>query len=138
MDDFVFKKDCIVKIRNDDNLCALRCIVVGIAHNNYDDDNSLRNEYKQTQMQKRTEIYSCLCTKLNEKFKSIWINQLFGSPCYVSFLLTIIGISTITAIIVLSQVINTKLNKANKSYLANCTSSSECDNLLGLSCSAQD
>ena len=84
---------------------------------------------------KRNEIYSCLCTKLNEKFKSIWINQLFGSPCYVSFLLTIIGISTITTIIVLSQVVNTKLNR---SYFANCTSNSNCDNLLGLSCSAQD
>ena len=44
---FLFKKDCIVKIRNDDNMCALRCIVVGIAHNNYIQDKSKRNEYKQ-------------------------------------------------------------------------------------------
>ena len=93
------------------------------------------NQTKTKPTQKRTEIYSCLCTKLNEKFKSIWINKLFGSPCYVSFLLTIIGISTITTIIVLSQVVNTKLNR---SYFANCTLNSDCDNLLGLSCSGQD
>ena len=93
------------------------------------------NQTKIKPNHKRKEIYSCLCTKLNEKFKSIWINQLFGSPCYVSFLLTIIGISTITTIIVLSQVVNTKLNR---SYFGNCTSNSDCDNLLGLSCSGQD
>jgi hypothetical protein len=32
---FIFKKQSIVQIKNNDYLCACRAIVVGIAHNNY-------------------------------------------------------------------------------------------------------
>ena len=36
-----------MRIINFDNLCALRCIVVGIAHNNYIENKEHYNEYKQ-------------------------------------------------------------------------------------------
>ncbi len=32
---FIYKKQSIVQLKNNDNLCAWRAIVVGIAHNNY-------------------------------------------------------------------------------------------------------
>ncbi len=32
---FIYKKPSIIQITNNDNLCACRAIVVGIAHNNY-------------------------------------------------------------------------------------------------------
>jgi hypothetical protein len=32
---FIYKKNIIIQITNNDNLCACRSIVVGIAHKNY-------------------------------------------------------------------------------------------------------
>ena len=46
LEEFVLRKDCIIKVKNTDNLCALRCIVIGIAHNNYLENPNLKNEYE--------------------------------------------------------------------------------------------
>ena len=45
LEEFVLRKDCIIKVKNIDNLCALRCIVIGIAHNNFLENPNLKNEY---------------------------------------------------------------------------------------------
>ena len=45
LEEFVLRKYCIIKVKNTDNLCALRCIVIGIAHNNYLENPNLKNEY---------------------------------------------------------------------------------------------
>jgi hypothetical protein len=47
-EDYVTKKRSIVEIKNEDNLCALRAIAVGIALAESKRDCSLINEYKQS------------------------------------------------------------------------------------------
>ncbi len=42
---FIYKKQCIIQITNNDNLCACRAIVVSIAHNNYLIDPEKKNIY---------------------------------------------------------------------------------------------
>ena len=82
----------------------------------------------------------CTCYKFqlsfvykNEKFKSIWISHLYGSPGYVLILLIIIGISTIITIIVLSKVIN-KCTKVMQYLDTGCSSNYMCDQSKYLSC----
>jgi len=47
MKDFIKKSKGIIKIKNNDNFCALRAMVVGIAHNDYFINSELKYSYDQ-------------------------------------------------------------------------------------------
>ena len=67
---FIYKKQSIIQITNNDNLCACRAIVVGIAHNNFLDDPEKKKTYIQV---RRKQL--CLQTKLAKKLaKDVGIN----------------------------------------------------------------
>jgi hypothetical protein len=91
---------------------------------------------------KRREAYSCLCAKLNEKLGSTsmiktCINSLFATPAYIFSIIVLIGCIMLIMIIILTYFC-IKVETTNKSYFAKCTSNSDCNNLLGLQCSAEN
>ncbi len=71
-EDYVTKKRSIVEIKNDDNLCALRAIVVGIALAESKKDCSSINEYKQIINNKQSKKQTL---RAQELAKAIGFNQ---------------------------------------------------------------
>jgi hypothetical protein len=60
---FIYKKQSIIQITNNDNLCACRAIVVGIAHNNYLIDPEKKNIYVQV-IRKQLSLQTKLAKQL--------------------------------------------------------------------------
>jgi hypothetical protein len=105
---------------------------------------SKKNNYKKdlNSMNKRNEIYHCMCIKLNQLFRSHSIQKLCvktftGSPIYIHLILTILFFGLIATIITLYLISIPKIEQ-NNSYFASCSSNSDCDSLKSLQCSAQD
>ena len=91
---------------------------------------------------KRNKIYSCMCIKLNGFFTSnsimkYCLNSLVGFPLYIYAVLVFLSVACVATIVTLS-VLNSRSNLPNRSYFANCTLNSDCDNLKALQCSAQN
>jgi hypothetical protein len=69
---FILKKKSIIQITNNDNLCACRSIVVGIAHKNYLIDPEKKNIYehvkkKQFNLQKKLAKQKAKDVRINAK-----------------------------------------------------------------------
>ena len=60
---FIYKKNIIIQITNNDNLCACRAIVVSIAHNNYLIDPEKKNIYVQV-IRKQLSLQTKLAKQL--------------------------------------------------------------------------
>ena len=86
----------------------------------------------------RNENFFCLCPELNVQMKNNFfikpfINYLLASPVYVYVALTAIAFIFLVIIIILSTEIR-KIENTNRSFFANCSSNSNCDTKIGLTC----
>ena len=91
---------------------------------------------------KRHEIYSCLCAYINTRLESYGIlkpffNSLIAIPAYVLSLLFLLFCLAFATIITLACLL-VRFQTINKSYFAPCTYNTDCDNTIGLQCSASD
>ena len=86
---FIYKKQSIIQIINNDNLCACRAVVVGIAHNNYLLDPEKKTIYNQVR-RKQLKLQSKLAIQLAKDVGiNYWLKILFIFPMKISSYFTV-------------------------------------------------